>query len=342
MADFWEKDKSYILWRKYIDWSTRRSFRKIETVGTLPPMDSGAWFVVSNHTHTLMDAMIILQSRPGKATSFGARADVFRIPIVARFLHFCKILPLARKGREKPEEVAHNRTVMEQIDQVVAHGVPFCLFPEGRHRPMHSLLPLRRGIAMMSFRSAAQRPTYILPIGLEYSDWFHFRCSARMTIGEPIDVNAFAASLEPGIEDSARDQALQEELFNRLSSLILYIPDDEHYQERLDEIEASKPRKSRFWSILTAVLTFPVFLIAAVLSLPLWLTAELVCHFVIKDKAFSNSVRYMVRLFAGPLVALIEAILAFCFLPWWAAIILVLLFIPSYSLFYEWLNLARK
>ena len=341
MADFWVPDKLYSFMRRYVDWCTRRSFSSIETVGKLPPMDNGAWFIASNHTHTLMDALVILQSRR-EATSFGARADVFRNPIAARFLHFCKIVPLARKDREKPEEVARNRETMSQIDRIVEHGIPFCLFPEGRHRPMHSLLPLRRGIAMMAFRSAAQRPTYILPVGLEYSDWFHFRCSARMTIGEPIDVNAFAASLEPGLEDSARDMALQKELFNRLSSLILYIPDDNEYEENLAGIMASRPKPSRLRNILLAVLTFPLFLIAAALSFPMWLLAELLCHFKIQDKAFRNTVRYAVMLVGLPLCAILWAILGFCLLPWWAAIILVLLFIPSYSLFYEWLNLARN
>lgn len=339
MSDFWDFNKKYLWLRRYVDFMSRRSFRKIETRGTIPSMESGSWFIASNHTHTLIDALVILQARPEKATSFGARADVFRNPTAARFLHFCKIVPLARKDREKPEEVAHNRETLEYIDKVVEHGVPFCLFPEGRHRTMHSLLPLRRGIAMMAFRSAAQRPTYILPVGLEYSDWFHFRGSVKISYGEPIDVNAMAAELT-GLEDSARDAVLQEELFKRLSSLILYIPDDEHYQERLAAIEAEKPRKNKFLSILAAVVTFPFFLLAAILCLSMWALAEWLCSRM-KDHAWNNTMRYVVKLVGTPLIGLIWAILGFCLLPWWAAILLVLAFLPSYTVFYEWLNIAR-
>ena len=322
-----------------MDWCSRRSFRKIETIGQMPPMDSGAWLIVSNHTHTLMDALVILQSRR-EATSFGARADVFRNPVAAKFLHFCKILPLARKDRERPEEVAHNRETLEKIDQVIAHGVPFCLFPEGRHRPMHSLLPMRRGIATMAFRSALQRPTFILPIGLEYSSWFHFRGTAKMIIGEPLDVNAFAASLEPGIDDSARDAALQEELFKRLSSLILYIPDDDHYQENLARALESQPKRNRVRDFVQAALSFPLFLVAAVLSFPMWATAEFLCHFKIRDKAFCNTVRYAVKLAGTPMTALVWAAIGFIFLPWWAALAMLIAFLPSYSMFYDWINLA--
>jgi len=340
MSDFWKSTKSYFFLRRYVDWTTRRSFRKIETSGTLPSMDSGAWFIACNHTHTLMDAMVVLQARPGEPTSFGARADVFRNPTAARFLRFCKIVPLARKDRERPEEVAHNRETMEYIDKVVEHGIPFCLFPEGRHRTMHSLLPMRRGIASMAFRSAANRPTYILPVGLEYSDWFHFRGTARINFGTPIDVNAMAASLA-GLDDSHRDAALQEELFKRLSSLILYIPDDEHYDEKYAELMAAHPAPERWLRILLAALTFPLWLVAALLSAPLWLPAEIMCRRMIKDPAFQNTVRYAVRLVLWPLWALIWLIIGLCVLPWWGALLLMAAFLPSYSLFYDWLNLVR-
>lgn len=341
MSEFWEPDKRYSFIRRYVDWCTRHSFSSIETVGAMPAMDNGAWFIASNHTHTLMDAMILVQSRT-PATSFGARADVFRNKTAARFLHFCKILPLARKDRERPEEVARNFETITQIDRIVEHGVPFCLFPEGRHRTMHSLLPMKRGIALMAFRSAAQRPTYILPVGLEYSDWFHFRSKAKMTIGQPIDVNAFAAGIEPGTSETARDSALQKELFKQISSLILYIPDDEHYHEKLAAIMAENPPRPRLERILLSIVTFPLFLIAAVLTLPMWAIAEFLCQFKIKDPAFSNTVRFGVKVVGTPLFFLIWGILGLIFLPWWATILLLLLFIPSYSVFYDWLNLARN
>ncbi len=337
MSDFWIPDKAYTFWRRYVDWCTRHSFFSLETVGELPPMDQGAWFIVSNHTHTLIDALVLLQGRR-EATAFGARADVFRNPTAARLLHFCKIVPLARKDRDKPEEVAHNRHAMEYIDQIVAHGVPFCLFPEGRHRPKHSLLPLRRGVASMAFRSAAQRPTYILPVGLDYSDWFHFRGRARIRYGEPIDVNAFASAVSDGIEDSRRDALLLEELSKRLSSLILFIPDDGRYEETLAQCKDLQP-SHRLRDRILSVLLFPLFVVSAVLALPMWVSAESLCARM-KDHAWNNTVRYAVKLVSTPLWGLILGLLLFVFFPPWIALALLFLFLPSYSFFYDWLNLA--
>ncbi len=321
---------------------TRLSFRRIDIVGSFPEMNGSgaAYFIASNHTNTLMDALVILQARK-EATSFGARADVFRNPAIARFLYFCKIVPLARKGRESNEEVSKNGQTMGQINNVVAHGVPFCLFPEGRHRPMHSLLKMKRGLSIMSYKSAQERPTYIVPVGLEYSDWFHFRSHAKMTIGEPIDVNAFLATLPDASDSSIRDAAMQDILFERLSSLILYLPDDDTYPERLAEIEARQPKRPNIPDIIIAAITSPLFALSAVLSLPLWAIAEYICHRVLKDKAFSNTARFAVQMVGMPIFALIWALILFLTLPWWLALALLILYFPSYTIFYDWLNLVN-
>ncbi len=338
MAEYWTPDKRYDLLRRYVDFCTRRSYREMETLGTLPRMDDAAWIIAYNHTNTLMDALVLLQTRK-EASSFGARADVFRNPGVARFLRYCKIIPLARKNRDKPEEVARNAQAMNLIDSILEHGIPFCIAPEGRHRTMHSLLPMRRGIATMAFRSAAQRPTFILPLGLDYSDWFHYRGRVRIHFGEPLDVQAFARGLE-GMDVNSRDAALQEELFKRLSALFFFLPDDDSYPERLAAAEASRPKSNRTKDAIVATLTFPLFALSAILALPMWTIAEYLCHFKIQDKAFSNTVRYAVKLLGTPLFALIWALILFLTLPWWAATPLWLLFFPSYSIFYDWLYIT--
>lgn len=338
MPDIWAPDRLYDCTRRYVDRITRLSFRRVETIGHYPEIQEGqAYIFVGNHTNTLMDAMLILQSRQ-EATAFGARADVFRNPTAAKCLRFCKIVPLARKDRERPEEVARNRNTMEEVDRILAHGVPFCMYPEGRHRTMHSLLPIRRGVAHMAFTSAEQRPTFIVPIGLEYSDWFHFRGHARITIGKPIDVNAFAATLDVK-NTGERDHALQELLFKEMSSLIFYLPDDEHYEERLAEAESARKHPSLLKRIALGTLTFPFFALSALLSLPLWGLAEYLCRFKVNDPAWMNTVRFCVKLLGTPLFLLIWAILFFCLLPWWVALALLVAFLPSFNIFYDWLNL---
>ena len=316
-----------------MDLSTRLSYRSYRKTGSLP--EDGAVFIAPNHTGTLMDALVVLASRRA-GTAFGARADIFRKPRTARILHWLKIVPMVR-ARDGIREVQRNRDTMEVVDDILAHGMPFCMFPEGRHNPMHSLLPLQKGIARMAFASAESRQTYIVPAGIEYDDFFHYRSTCSLRYGEPIDVNAFLAA-RADLTEADRYKQLLQELSDRIKGLILYIPDDEHYEENLLK---ARPPKKRWWKWPLAILTFPFWLVAAILTLPLWATAEYISFYKIKDPAFRNTVRWALRLVGVPIFLLLWAIPAFLLLnPWIAAGVLVY-YLCSYSIFYDWLNLVR-
>lgn len=346
MTELWENSLVYKVFRPYIDYCTRYSFRKIEVVGA-PPQFDGAVVVASNHTNTLLDPLLVMLPYPDGIV-FGARADVFRRPGLARFFHNIKMVPLARKERERPEEVARNVQTFGEIDKALSHGIPFGIFPEGRHRTMHSLQPMRRGVAGIAFRSAAQRPTIILPVGLDYSDYFNYRGLVRVWYGEPIDVNALAEEIarqdsvtESHTTESARDAALQQLLYERLSRLIFFLPDDATYEDRLAEAKAARRPRHRALKIVQAIISFPLFVLCAALSLPMWALAEYICRWKIKDPAFQNTARFGVKMLVTPLLFIIWAVVFFLLLPWWAAAGLLILFIHSYSVFYDWTGLLR-
>lgn len=336
MAELWEKDWRYSFLRHYVDWCTRRTYSKLKVEGSIPE-DGRAVLIAPNHCNTLMDALVVLQSRPGPCV-FGARADIFKKPTVAKILTFLRIVPIARK-RDGLRSVAQNLEIMPKILDVLHHNVPFCLFPEGRHRAMYSLLPIHKGMVRIAIKNAMSQPTWLVPAGLNYSDFFHIRTRCTLCYGEPIDVNRFVEE-HKGMLKSDLYEALSAELWKRISELILYIPDDEHYEERLAKVRPVQPL--RWWQIPLAVLTLPFFLLSAVLSLPLWAGAELFCKFKIKDKAFCNTVRYAFYLVGMPLFLIIWGVLGFVFLPWWAAAPLLLFFVFSYWFFYSWLTLLRR
>lgn len=335
MIKLWEYSRLYNCLRAYADFLTRRSYRPLRQKGSLPK--DGAVIICPNHTNTLMDAMVVLQSRK-EATVFGARADIFENPAAARALRFLRIVPMVRR-RDGIRKVLRNLETLQEVTDVLDHGLPFCIFSEGRHRPMHSLLPIQKGVIRIALSSADHQQTYLVPTGIEYSDFFHYRGTCDLTFGEPIDVNAWL-SAHPEYTEAQVYQGLRDELFRRISELILYIPDDEHYEERLQEVMARRKKPSRVLQIALAVITSPLFLLSALLTLPMWATAESLCHFKVKDPAFRNTVRYVVRLLMSPLVLILWAVLFFLTLPWWGACLLLAAFFFSYSFFYDWLNLA--
>ena len=324
MSRIWEKNLAYSILRPYVDACTRASYRKLTFSGDLP--DDGAVIIAPNHTSTLMDALVILCSRRGR-TVFGARADIFHKPLVAKILRFLRIVPMARL-RDGFESVLHNRETFAEVDDVLANGIPFCLFAEGKHRPMHSLLPIGKGVARLAFASAKERKTYVVPAGIDHGSFFRYRRPCKVTFGEPVDVNAFLQAHEHDSEAETFKE-FRRVLFRRISSLITYVPDDDDYAARWEEIRPK--RESRPW---LAVLSAPLFLLAAVLCLPMWVTAETLCRRA-KDHAWNNTIRYGVRLLGTPLMLLLWLLV----LPgWWK--LGAVLFLFSYSFFYDWLNLV--
>ena len=336
MADIWSKDRLYAFLRPYVDACTRNSYCRVKMEGTLP--DDGAVIISPNHTNTLMDALVVLMSRKDR-TVFAARADIFRKPKVAAILRFLKILPMAR-SRDTVEEIAHIRTILQEIDGTLDAGVPFCLFSEGTHKPWHSLQPIRKGVARIATDSAAVRKTYIVPAGIDYSDWFHYRGRVVLRYGKPIDVNALVAS-HPDLRGKELYAVIQEELYRKMSELILFFPDDENYSSAVAAWEASQPKRPRWPKLLLALLLLPLFLVSAVLSLPLWGTAEYLCT-RIKDKAFCNTARYGAKLVGTPIILLLWGLLLGFLCPWYIALPLFCWTFHSYSFFYDWLNLVRR
>ena len=325
MHKIWERDRLYSLLRPYVDVCTKYSYNKAHVHGSLP--EDGAVIIAPNHTSTLMDALVILRTRK-KPTVFGARADIFKKPAVARILRFLRIVPLAR-FRDGSQSVLRNLETFVEIDDVLENGVPFCLFPEGRHRPMHSLLPIGKGIARIAFASAEKRQTYVVPTGIEHGSYFRYRYPSTVTFGEPIDVNAFLKAHE-NCSEGQTFMDFRKELGARVKGLITYIPDDENYEAAWQAVKpVHKPQKA------VAVLTVPLFFLAAALCLPMWVTAETLCHRA-KDHAWNNTIRYGVKLLLTPLMLLFWLLV----MPGWWKLLIGVLFLFSYSFFYDWLNLV--
>jgi 1-acyl-sn-glycerol-3-phosphate acyltransferase len=327
MRNIWEKSLGYQALRAFADPNTRASYNKAHVKGELPK--DGAVIIAPNHTSTLMDAMVVLRTRK-EPTVFGARADIFKKPAIAKFLRYIRIVPMARI-RDGAQSVLRNLETFAEIDEVLAHGVPFCIFPEGRHRPMHSLLPIGKGVARIAFASAAKRQTYVVPTGIENGSFFRYRYPNTVTFGDPIDVNAFLKAHE-GCTENETFHAFRQELGKQISSLITYIPDDENYEAAW---EAVKPKRKP--QRLLAALLSPLFLIAAVLCLPMWVTAEILCKRA-KDHAWNNTIRFVIRLFMTPLMLIFWLLV----MPGWWKLLVGVLFLFSYSFFYDWLNLTAR
>lgn len=260
MPPIYKRNRLYHMLRYYVDCMIRNSYNTIAARGKDNIPDEGIIIIAPNHSNALMDPLLILQSSK-KATLFGARADVFT-PAFRKALHFLKIVPMIRR-RNGFRNVVHNIETIETITEALGHGMPFCMFCEGTHRTMHSLLPLTKGIARIAceaYRKESakapekRKPVYIIPAGIEYADYFRFRHSAVITFGRPIEItdtpdtantaymcNPTETGNKTYIQVPPDIKKILATLHTSMSQLITYLPDDREYDRKFTLLRLHSP-----------------------------------------------------------------------------------------------------
>lgn len=287
MSKIWEHNGLYAFLLPYVKAAIRLSFRRFRVTGIEPGEsslprsiaslpDDAPVIYVSNHRATLTDALVILYASP-RTVGFGARADIFRKPRVAAILRWLKILPVARM-RDGRDAVASNVAVFAEATECISNGVAFCLFPEGTHYPDAEVHPFKKGAARLAVESAQSvgKTVYIVPIGLQYSDIYRFMSDISVNFGAPIAVT--------GNENPVELAAATHDAVAALTSG--------------NEPGGSDPRGSfRPFRLLVAVICA---LACGIVASPL-LIAEALLIRKLKDKAWSNTIRFGVSLFFFPL-----------------------------------------
>lgn len=319
MGQIQDRNKLYDFLRPFVDWMFRRSYRHCRYLGKENIPTDGAVIFAPNHTNALCDAMAILGIDHSRKV-FVARADIFRKPKQAKILNWLKIMPI-RRMRDGVDEVKNNDETIEKAVETLHDGVPFCILPEGTHRPMHSLLPLSKGIFRIALRAndafGEEKPVYIMPVGLEYGDYYHLWDDLTINIGKPINVTQFAKD-HADLDRPQLIMALREELTRKMREQILWVEDDEHYEENFKKLQENPPapfdrfkhhRLPKWFLIFMLVLLSPLFLVSMALTIPLW-AMWLLIRWKIKDPAFHNSVQYVWQLVFIPLTLFIT-------LPFW-------------------------
>ncbi len=231
MSKIQDDDKLYSFLRPFVDHHTYRSFTHYKIVGRENIPAAGACVFGSNHCNTLMDALVLLaMSRQKKV--FIARGDIFSNRHTAKILRWLRILPIYRMRDGINSVRDKNSGTIEQAVDVMHDEVPLYLFPEAAHRTKHSLRPLSKGIFHIALdanrKFGHEKPVYIVPVGIEYGDYFRFRSTVLVNYGKPINVTEYMQEHKDENEAVIINN-LKAVLAERMASLISYIPDNEDY-----------------------------------------------------------------------------------------------------------------
>ena len=108
----------------------------------------------------------------------------------------------------------------------------------------------------------------------------------------------------------------------------------------LESISIKYPVLSRILKLLFLIVALPYCAPVSILTLPI----KLLCKFIfskLKDRAFRNSVRYLLNLVLWPILMIIYSIVAYSLLPWQWALPITLVFLPAPIVAHETWRLLR-
>jgi len=202
-------------------------FKKVKVVGQGNIPKNKPILFLANHQNALIDALIIVMN-VGVAPFFLARSDVFKKPLVARFLRYLQMIPIYRI-RDGRETLKNNPAIFNQCGELLLKGKALMLFPEGNHGLQRRVrLPMRKGFVKMIFSALEKNPNLdirIVPVGLNYLRAESFPDSVAMYIGKDFSVQEyFDANDLPTTET-----LLKQGVYERLKQITTHIEDQDTY-----------------------------------------------------------------------------------------------------------------
>lgn len=234
----YEYNKGYALTRFFTNIALKLNFGKIIYVGKENADTDYPLIFAPNHRNAVIDPMILINSISKKHIVFLARADVFKNPKIARILEWLHIMPVYRI-RDGVENLKNNEESFELSGSLMKKKIPLALFPEGRHNPKSSLLPIQKAIPRIVFPIEEEVDftlgSRVIPVGIYYPDIFGFLSDAYITFGKPILISDYKELYEINPQLAANQFRL--DLGECLGELIVNIQNDAFYDEYLYAID---------------------------------------------------------------------------------------------------------
>lgn len=164
-------------------------FRKIELLNGNNLPTNRPVILVANHQNAMLDPVMLCQILP-KQLHWLTRADIFKKPFVNKLLRGVNMLPVFR-DRDRVEDLhaINNLTFSTCNERLHQHAI-ISMFPEGTHRGKKQLIPLKKGVARMALNALADGmdDLCIVPIGLDYGNYYKYRTTLLVNVGSPIEV----------------------------------------------------------------------------------------------------------------------------------------------------------
>ena len=233
-------DFRYTLVKIPIKIALRLNFRKFVFSGRKENVSRNKPIIFApNHRNALLDALLVVYAGyHTKQVVFLARADIFKKKFIAWMLRGMRIIPVFRM-RDGKDNLDKNKEVFDSAARILKKNNTVAIFPEARHNPKQSLLPIQKAVPRIVLPTEAslnfELNSQIVPVSIYYRDIFGFLTDVYVTFGAPIEVSKYKEVYEEN-PNLATNQ-LRQDLESSLQSMVVNIWNDEFYDEYKNAID---------------------------------------------------------------------------------------------------------
>jgi 1-acyl-sn-glycerol-3-phosphate acyltransferase len=324
----------YDLLRLYVRAGLRFYFNRIEIRGENQIPDDVPLFFTANHQNSFLDAILIAVTQP-RHLHFLVRSDVFKNEITRKILSALNMMPVYRI-RDGWSSIQNNHETFSTTAQLLVAHSSVLIFPEGNHSLLRRLRPLSRGFTKpiaQALEINPGLPIHVVPVGLNFSAHLNFRSSVSVIYGTPIPVKEFY------MEGQLDANRLRETVAGEMKKLITHIEDHDRYDDVIRKIQTHTPdylnpeavnkliyaaESASEKSVVRKAGTFQhISRFMHFLPLIGWKAVRE----KIKDPVFTGSIKFVYGIFIFPIYYLLLFLCLSFLLPWYYALLIVLLFI---------------
>ena len=224
-------------------------FHRIERVEGLEnlPGPNEPMIIVGNHQNGLMDAIVQSAMLSPQQIHFLTRADVFYQKAVRSLLFAFNQMPIFRQRDKLADARERNERIFEICAERLNIGATVGLFPEGNHRAVKTLRPLRRGVVDMVNSALILNPKMkrlkLVPVGMDYEQMTDFRRRFSYRMGEPVPLEDL---IDPDTGEIPAGRLL-ERLKDAMDELLVNIQPESHYEVLLPYVQAMRTTETEDW-----------------------------------------------------------------------------------------------
>lgn len=220
----------YAVLRPFVRLGLRIFFRRVEVVGMKNIPEGKPVILVANHQNAMLDPLVLCVENK-RQLHWLTRADVFRKPTVGKLLRKLNMLPVYRERDRVDDLSAYNKITFDISNARLKAASIICMFPEGTHRGKKQLVPLKKGVARLALNAldSGLSDICIVPVGIDYEDYYNYRKDLLIQVGEAIDLSAFQ-----NYQESERSKAQTEiirQVREGLESVMIDIENELVYDE---------------------------------------------------------------------------------------------------------------